>query len=233
MLASELFAKSNQAECSGEDRCYWCSAPCKRLWPHGEPPPIPFVRSYTTAKVPCSGYICSGCWYWRRKRTTVFYLRGNGALKDGQTAAKHSWWVTVDEQYAIQLPQDAIALYERLLNPPKAFFLSLRDGEEYETLLQQGIANDNDTVKADTTLYFTINNIIHCYTVYELEAALRDKDPVGKEPGVRALIKLLGPYELLKHTEKEEEEEKRGRGRPKGLGQDSKDIKESKRVITK
>ena len=64
---------------------------------------------------------------------------------------------------------------------------------------------------AGTELYYTLNNKVLAYSVYELEEGLKG-DATGLEPGVRALIELLGPYELPPTNGTVEGP--RGRGRP-------------------
>lgn len=203
--ASQLYAMSQGAKCQGSEECHWCLAPCERRWLHDDDLPIPFVRSKSTAKRPSSLYVCTGCWLYRMPRITVRYL--NGKLKDRQSPEKHSWLITEQDAFSLD-PTDSPAIYNQLLSPPVRFALSFLTDRGTNNLLQLQLLNDLDTVLADTPLHFTIDNIPHTYTTYELEEALRH-GVEGKLPGVRALIEHLGPYQIP------EEKVKRGRGRPK------------------
>jgi hypothetical protein len=49
----------------------------------------------------------------------------------------------------------------------------------------------------DTPLDFTVNNIPHIFTVYDLQEAVKHGS-TGKEPGARVLIKMLGPWKKPK-----------------------------------
>ena len=121
---------------------------------------------------------------------------------------KHSWWITERGAWVIG-PDDKQALYEKLLCPPLKFVLTLLDSNSSSNLLQLAAVNQHNTIKANTPLEFTINNIKFTYSVYELKEGLSNhkEGKPGKEPGVRELIKLLGPCHIL-------ETEKRSRGRP-------------------
>lgn len=201
--AAEIYARSQGYECKGPDRCHWCGSPAERTWLHNDPPPTPFIRTKSTARVPHSAYECIGCWLWHRQRVTVFFL--DGTLRDSQCAMRHSWLLTEQSANAINRSNYSL-LYDTLLNPPRRFCLSLLDGENYVNRLELIQANDNMEVSADTVLHFTINHIPHSYSVYELEHALRH-EPGGKSPGTQALIRLLGDYKLP--------EKKRAAGSPK------------------
>jgi hypothetical protein len=208
-LASELYAVSQGKICSGPEECYWCSGPCGRANVHDDLTPVFHTsnRNRTLAKRPGNAYVCEGCWMWRRKRVTAFFL--SEGFKDGQCPMDHSWWVTDEAAWAVRVPQDARSLYTELLEPPLVFCLALIDGPGARNHVQQAVANELTEIKADTPLAFTLNGIPHEYTVYELDRALRANDPAGKRPGVGALMRILGPCQLPT------EEEKKAVGRPK------------------
>jgi hypothetical protein len=212
--ATQLYALAIGAQCAGQERCHWCNAPCNRMWFHDEPPPVIGVKRQRLARCTQSPWICVGCWLFRRKRTTVRFLRDAKTYKDGQSAERYSWWVTDKETRAVA-KEDHPTLLEMLKKPPHCFALSLLEGAN-QTVNHFHLApvNQHKEILADTRLGFTINAVVHFYTVYELEEALK-KGPEGKEPGVQALFRILG---LKKPVEAEEsEEEKRGRGRPPAL----------------
>ena len=218
LSASDLWALIHSAKNGGPDRCHWCCSPAQRTWVHDDDPPVPFQRSKSTARNPSGCYVCVGCWLFRRGSVTVNYFDGGlegKVLKDRQQAKAHSWLVTEEGATAIRTEQDGKHLYPFLLKPPRRFFLALREGPKApETLLQLCEANDVLELKADTPLAFTVNNVRHHYTVYELESALRSPEVVGG-PGVQALRRVLGPYELpAVVVPLPEVEGKRGRGRP-------------------
>lgn len=213
MLASELFAKSQGTVCSGPWRCYWCGSGCSEDWLHDDGPPVPFLKRNGLARCPSEPWICVGCFLWRRPRVTVPFLTidNDPPFKDRQCAVNHSWFVTEDAALAIQNPA---ALYQKLLAPPKRFFLSLLSDKEQKNHLQLCEVNDFPEVRADTPIAFTLDNIKHTYTVYELEEALRS-EPTGKEPGVQAIMRTLGPYTL---PPRPQPEKKRGRPAPEQDG---------------
>jgi hypothetical protein len=204
MLASELFAMSQGSKCVGQEECHWCTSKCSRLWQHDEPAPLYFTKNKSYAKRPGSNYICIGCWLWRRKRVTVFFL--DGELKDGQEACNHSWLITKEEAKAINIkkPED---VYPVLLAPPKEFSLSFIEAKDQKNFLQMKVVNSYEVIKTETNLEFTIDNIVHSYNVYELQEALKHGGN-GKEPGVQALLRLLGPWS---NPEENGKEVKRGR----------------------
>lgn len=92
-------------------------------------------------------------------------------------------------------------LHKKLLEPPLCFSLSiilnpilsgkLEILHATENHIQMGFVNENKSIRADTILDFTINNIKHQYCVYELEQAMKHGTD-GKMPGVGALGKLFG-----------------------------------------
>lgn len=204
LLASELYALSQNGICSGSNECHWCGGPCSSNFPHDDPPPIIGIKARSPCKRPANSYICNGCWLFKRKRITISYL--GGGYKDGQCPSFYSWWITEKGAWAIT-NEDKEELYECLLDPPSKFVLALLDGKSENYLQLAEINNHQDKILGSTPLVFTINNITHYYNVYELTEALIN-GPDGKEPGVGALLRLLGPYNV------NEQVEKKGRGRP-------------------
>ena len=199
-LASQLFALSQNNKCEGKLECHWCGAPCTDRWPHDNLPNVYFIKPFY-AKRPGNSYICAGCWSFRRKRVTIHFL--DGKFKDGQTPKELSWFISEQKAFAVRI-ENSSELYKQLLNPPKCFVLGLLDNPcKTPNNLHQMLVNFNQEIKADTILYFTINNIPHNYTIYDLESALSN-EMAGKTPGVAALCRLFGPYEM----------EKRDKGRP-------------------
>jgi hypothetical protein len=183
--ASELFALSQGKPCVGPEQCHWCYAPCARRWVHDDPAPVPFVKSLQGAKNPSGMFVCEGCWMYRRKRLTVYKL--NGDFKDGRSPREHSWLITADSARVID-EKDGPELYEILINPPGPFVLSLRQNADTHIHLARVAVPD----KPNTFLHFTVDNVAHKYSPYELEqAAVSGVE--GKEPGVRALSLLFGP----------------------------------------
>lgn len=186
LLASELFAISQGSLCSGEDSCHWCSAPCPRSWPHDDSAILPFMKSRFPAKRPGNAYVCSACWLYQRKRITVQFL--DNSFVDGQTASNHSWWITSRGAWGLQAT-DYKMLLDLLLQPPAQFVLSLITDKTITNYLQLALANNMPAINVETTFAFTINNIPHTYTIYELEQAIRHGS-AGRLPGVQALCKL-------------------------------------------
>lgn len=216
--ASELYALSSNTVCEGPDECHWCGAPCHRRWAHDDlPPAIGRPKSQSRAKRPGNGYVCNACWTWKRPRVTAMFL--GGGYKDGQCAENWSWYVAGNRASALRFgnPLDRDALYERLLDPPPRFFLSLR--QEGPNLLQYAILNTlDDSFTASSPVAFTLDNKPLSYSVYELEYALAN-GPEGTEPGVQTLLRLFGmppKKETLTFAAGEEAEApvRRGRGRP-------------------
>jgi len=150
-----------------------------------------------------------------------------GIQTDIQCALNHSWFVTGDGAWALK-PVDGPALYQILLDPPKRFVLSLLvNGPVQSGILPNGtsgvtnqlhlcLLNDLAEVDQKTQLAFTVNNIPHAFSAYELEAALRE-DGNGKEPGVQALLRVLGKPPVLEPI-KEGPHIGRPKGTPKGAG---------------
>lgn len=203
MLASELYAISQGAYCEGPDECHWCGAPCKRMFSHDDVIPIPYVRNHQArmlAKRPGNGFVCVGCWLWRGGKKTIRFL--DNTYKDGGKPPKFSWYATEQGAWAVRT-QNEPALWQKLLEPPLRFMLSFLIGEPIASgelqcpngvpnHLQLCVANDHAEIKADTPLSYTVNNVLHTYTVYELGEAIR-RGLEGKSGGVRALFTLLGP----------------------------------------
>ncbi len=207
MTASELFAQALGKTCDGKEECHWCGGKCGVSWIHDDPGPAPYTKQKTMARKPGSRFVCVGCYNYRMKRVTVFYLMGG--YQDKQAAQDHSWLMTPEGAFAIRT-EDHGLLWERLLNPPPLFCFSLIEDNRFnKNLIQWAMVNDHPKgVDLDTPLQFTINNVPHIYSVYELESALESREVVGKESGVRELLARLSPYKLP-------EKEKRGKGRPK------------------
>ncbi len=209
MLASELFANAIGLKVFGNEQCHWCGGGCPRTWLHDGPNlRMPFVRNTEQARVPNACWCCVGCWSWRRRRVTVSFL--GGGYKDNRTNKDYQWWITPEGALAVR-KEDYKKLWEHLLNPPLVFSLMLWETGEPNTHLHLAVANKKELIRAETKLKFTVDNKEYEYSVYELEEALRHGDS-GKDPGVRALIRILGKTELP-------ELEKRGRGRPTNTGE--------------
>lgn len=215
LRASQLYAISQGVNCEGRESCYYCGGPCTQGLLHTERRLSIGMKRTVPAKVLHSPYLCVGCWLFRRQRLTVSFL--GGLYKDRQCPVNHSWWVTEKGAWGVG-KADCAEVYECLLDPPKKFFLSLLDGGS-DNHIQLAVANDNQEVRADTPLNFTVNNIQHTYTTYELSEALKH-GPDGKEPGVRALIKIFGNYDGVIEPKQQivlKEGEKRPVGRPPSL----------------
>lgn len=215
LQASDVYAISNSAKNKGEDECHWCGSKCQTKVPHDEPPPIIGYRPKFLPRRPGNGYVCVGCQLWRQGSITVrFFDEANPRFKDRQKPCLHSWWITKDGAWGLR--ENAPNIYRSLLKPPCTFVLALLDGTGVPNHLHCAIANDIAEIKADTQLHFTVNNIPHAYTVYELEAGLRG----GKEgtlPGVQALIRYFGAWDLPKPSHEEARQAgivDRGKGRP-------------------
>jgi len=172
--------------------CYWCGAKCQQGFPHQEPDPYLGVKRTYLAKRPANKYQCLGCFTFRRTRVTIPFL--SGGFKDGRSPLDYSWWISESEVRAVT-DKCHKHLYEKLLQPPLKFVLSLLNDPKSKNHLQLAIVNELSEIKADTPLCFNLNNTTMKYTIYELEEALRHGS-VGKEPGVQALTKLLGPHNL-------------------------------------
>lgn len=104
--------------------------------------------------------------------------------------------------------EDYSKVYEFLLKPPIRFFLSLHSTGGPRNELHCTLLNDQPIIRADTELYFTLDNVPQSYTIYELETALK-QGGVGRHPGVQTLIRYLGPGPQLNGPPT-----KQDRGRP-------------------
>ncbi len=228
MTASEMYALSQGSSCAGQFQCHWCSSPCSSMFFHDDVLAIPFRKSVSGAKNPSSHYCCVGCWLWRRKRLCITFT--DKSFKDGQCPQKHSWWVTNRDATAIQTPCPDI--YDRLLNPPLQFVLSFTDGTT-DNHIHHAIANDFPiSIENDSRLWFTVNNIGHSFTLYELEEALRGGEGTGKEPGVQALLRLLGPAPAHLKNKPIQANQNKGRGRPQGTADPLPAYKTVKKIVT-
>jgi hypothetical protein len=224
LLASDLYALSQSTINLGDDECHWCGAPCKRLDPHDDAPQLPGQPRTHFALRPGNGYVCRGCWFFRRQRITVPYF-GTDKYKDGQAPKNHSWYITPQGAWAVprkeeRTPEDAVRLYKLLLKPPRRFVLMLTDAGT-DNLLQFARANDLDgEVLADTPYTITVNNRPLPLTVYELEQALHTGVVGGKEPAVAALAARYGLPMAWRRDEIEEGKaaKRPGAGRPSTKG---------------
>lgn len=226
ITAPSLFALAQSTLNDGADRCHWCGSPCPRQWPHDDRSTDPFTPRRSTAKLPGNTYICRGCWLWRRKRVTVTFL--SGKQLDRREACDHSWWIVEEGAWGVS-KEDNEEVYLRLLCPPVRFTLCLLNQYGGQNLLHLAHVNDNYQVKADTPLYYTLNNTKMEYTVYELEEALKHGTD-GKHPGVRALIDFFGHFQISSGANQETIEVKRNRGRPPK--RETPDDKPIRRLIT-
>lgn len=206
LLASEVFAISQGHRCEGIDECHWCSAPCPKLWTHDDPPNFVIAQRSklrSLARRAANAYICKGCWLYRRTSVTVNYL--SGGQKDRQVPSKQCWFVTEKGAWGVR-PQDGIALFRNLLNPPDRFWLSLLTEPNLCNHLQLCINNDIKEFSPQEELIFTVNGVPHTYTVSELDLFTKGKQEATSS-GLLALIRIFGRPPI-------EEQEKRGRGRP-------------------
>lgn len=220
--APHLYARLCGADCQGRHRCHWCGSPCGEGFPHDDVPAHPgFARNPHKARHVSEPFICVGCWLWRRTRVTAHQL--GGGYKDLQSPRKLSWLLAADGARSIDTDRDRGALLLFLIRPTLPFALLLLTDPKIANELHLAAVNNPASLEAATPLTFTLNNVPHSYTVYELEEALRSGDPAGTEPGVQALCRSLATASVrdgLKLPEPvvpaaPEEEAKRGRGRPK------------------
>jgi hypothetical protein len=190
-----LFAHAHGQEIRGPARCHWCGNPCDRLWPHDDLPPLPFTKQKYHALCPSEPWVCVGCWLYRRKRVTLRFFSGD--FRDGQAAGDHSWLLTEGgfwglSPYCLKSPQ----LREFFLKPPLRWALAVRDGREPPAcLIHRTPLNDLPEVQVGSLLRFTINNVEHTYSVFELSQAMAHGTP-GKQAGTRELFRLLGEPRL-------------------------------------
>ena len=206
LLASELYAISQGTNCKGPTECHWCAAPCEKVWTHDDQPNLVIAqgsRLRSLARRPANAYICTGCWLFRRKSITVRFL--TDGIKDRQDPSTHSWYVTEQGAWGIR-PQDGLALFKALLNPPNRFWLSLITEQNLKNHLQLVISNDLKEFTPEMDLFFTVNGTSHSYSVAELDLFCKGKQEASS-PGLLALIRIFGKPPV-------DEQEKRGRGRP-------------------
>lgn len=201
MSAASLYAISQGTKTQGKEECHWCSSPCSQLWMHDDPPPIPFLRTRSTAKRPNANWICVGCWMWRRGSITAKFLDGlpskitQGTLKDRQQAKYHSWWITEVGAWALKPtvnpPPPFNPIWELLLKPPPRFVLAVLDGQD-ENRIQLARCNDyGHGLKADDPLEFTVNATAFAFTLFELGEYVKGSDVLS--PGLNELVRLFGP----------------------------------------
>lgn len=213
-----------------KSNCHWCGE-LTDLDPklrHDDIPPMPFTKSKWKAKCPASGFVCFGCWNWRKGRSTITHL--NGTFKDSQDIPANSWYITENDCLAVSdtignLTQNLIGttpksdyeiLAEKLLHPPNLFVLCFKSEDpKIPNWLHLCKLNDNKEINELTPLYFTAANIPYTYTVYELSLALKKGSEVNQEPGTAYLVNLFRPFYPLETVDGVLEEDKRGRGRPK------------------
>lgn len=216
LTASQIYALSQGSKCEGDRPCHYCGGPCGRDIPHGEA-----IRLFTGRPVggvrrnPSSPYMCVGCWLWRKKKVSVPWL--SGGVKDGGTPARFDWVVGPAGAWGIS-PACRSALYRRLLSPEGPFFLMLWEGDGPPDHVIQCCPGNDGPYENTTEIGFALNNHALTYSVHELEQAAR-LGPQGRDPGVRALLRVLGdvPAELtahLKPPERPEDTDPKGRGRP-------------------
>lgn len=223
--APALYALSCQAKIEGPDTCHWCGSPCKRIWKHDGAPSLLFTKDLQRPRYPASAYICMGCWLFRRRAITIWYL-GEDRFKDRQAPQEHSWWITDKGSWVVS-PDNAMALQTVLLKPPRKFALALLSGDapSVKNLLHLNNANDLPAIQEDTPLHFTVDNVPMLYTTYELKEALK-YGPDGKEAGVRYLYKLFGSPPPI--PPEPAGKKSGGSGRPPAL----KDGRETKKFVT-
>ena len=179
------------------EQCYWCGAKCGQAWPHGET-----FSQHTHAKnrgnprCPGDPYLCEGCFQFRYKRFTAFRL--DGTYRDLQTGPTNSWWLTRETARIVDSPL-YWRVYELLLQPPHTFCLSIITTAKVNEL-HQCVVNDFVEIKADTQLWFSLDNVALSYSVYELEQAVSNPE-AQRSPGIRRLMDLLGPPRLAIESE--------------------------------
>ena len=245
LRASDLYALSQGDRNRGNELCHWCGASTQTGRDRHDDKIVGIpgrskvkfdqagimsggVNNPLKALYPSEPWICRGCWLWRRPRIDVVHLSGN--IRPKQSPIRNSWLVSERMAGCVAFA-DFKKLYDFLLVPCRRFFLSLiREGDKVPNHLHQAVINDFDRdVQMGDSLSFTLNNTPMTYTPYELEQALR-RGPSGKEPGVRALVALLGPCELPEevitdqHGNPRTYKEGESRGKPPLMG-DGKTLK--------
>lgn len=217
--APDLFALAMGVPNRGDHACYWCGSAAEKDSRHKYPAPMIGQPPLQHVKFPRSPFICRGCARFRKPSVTIFDLAGG--FKDGQQYENHSLWMT-RMGCAMVAPTQRRMVYDLLLNPPLTFALSLLTGATKEKTRLQGLfVNDHAEIKADTPLYFSIDNMRVGYTVYDLQNALK-LGAEGLEPGIRMLVDHCGPLHdtSFEPTDEPPPEEKRGRGRPPAKPED-------------
>jgi len=208
-----MFAAAHGTPNTGPYRCHWCGSAAVPKWIH-DGPTITSPYQKTSAKCPAEPYICNGCWLWRRQSVTATYL--TGGLRDRQSPMNNSWWITPTAVWAVR-EEDYPTLLDILLRPPKSFALLLRHDKKVPICIHTAVANNLPTIKRDTPLSFTYNQSVLQYSAYELEQAAI-LGPAGLEPGVQAIVRMLGmPHreEVNEEAAAEAERMRRRGGRPR------------------
>jgi hypothetical protein len=133
----------------------------------------------------------------------------DGGFVDGKHPPQYSWFLTNEGAWFVK-PGDS-NLYEKLLRPPCRFALMLLDGQTVNHL-HLATANDIAEIAPETPLSFSVNGIPHKYTIHELSRGICYGGD-GREPGVQALLRLLGPAspELVKKWKEPPQREGSGR----------------------
>ena len=188
LSAPQLYALSQGTCCEGVEKCHWCGSPCQKTWIHNDPRPPPFLRSTSLAQQASSLWICVGCWLFRRERVTIPFL--GGGFKDGQKICRYSWWITHQGAWALRRA-DGPLFFKHLFKTPNKFIITLVDGEKNVNHLQFASVNTG-SMDPETPLTFTLNNIPHHFSIYELQEAAFSNVTNGKESGVRVLTSLFG-----------------------------------------
>lgn len=187
MNAPELYAISEGKKCEGKRECHWCGSACGENWLHDEPPLLIGVkRSFMVAR-PNNPWICTGCRLWRRPRITVRFL--DGIIRDNQSPATHNWLITDTGAKTFNNSHHSV-LYRFLTDAPPRFALILHSPGGIAAAIQMAVVNETKDITVNTPLWFTLDNIKHQFTLYELEDALK-RSATGKEPGVRVLAAMF------------------------------------------
>lgn len=234
MLASDLYAKSNGKTNKGHQRCHWCGAPCGIEDLHDDQERIAFRRWKSEAAVPDSHWQCLGCKLFRRLRYTPTNLNE----KDGPKGSpQHSSWFIIDKR-ARRIDHSCYAeLREIVLKPPSQFVLMFLEVEQVNKLHLAKL-NEHPEIRTDTPLLFTVDNVVHTYTVYELESAIQNGGN-GVGGGSRWLASHLKPWgtemqssEPITDDEDDEPQSQPGkepvkRGRPSGKRADGRSVSQT------
>lgn len=215
--ASALYAHTQGSFNSGMWRCHFCGACCSELYEHDDPRREVGQKRLVFAMFPANPWMCRGCWLWRRTRLELTFLDGSRQTK--QCPRNHSWFLSSGQAFAIT-PHCYPTLYDKLINPPRCFSLSLLEGSGSINHLQLTLTNNLPCVLANTPLRYTINGVPHTYTVYELEEGARN-DEAGIEPGSRELLRYLGI-----ERQKLNQPEKRKKGKQPDYVHDNRRVRE-------